>query len=161
MAGSRATVRETAKTCVALVVAALRGRIRATRNRCSREGSESEPSGNRSVIEALPGGVGTPGPSRVLNMNRPWCRIFLCVLVWRWSYSVFSRGEVAPLPGPLPWIKASVVHPHGTIDVDLHFEKRQARGTVCLPKDTGGYFRWGKARIPLNSGLNRVKTGAG
>ncbi|XHR28896.1 MAG: alpha-L-rhamnosidase C-terminal domain-containing protein [Chthoniobacteraceae bacterium] len=68
----------------------------------------------------------------------------------------FAQVTVAPLPGPLTWIKASVVHPRGTIDVDLHFANGHPRGTIHLPEATEGDFRWSGLQIHLNPGSNTI-----
>jgi hypothetical protein len=68
----------------------------------------------------------------------------------------FAKVTVSPLPGPLTWIKTSVVHPRGMIDVDLRFANGKARGTIHLPEATEGDFRWGGLVIRLISGSNSI-----
>jgi len=67
----------------------------------------------------------------------------------------FAYVTVAPLPGPLTWIKTSVVHPHGRVELDLRFENGKPRGTIHLP-DAAGEFQWKGTRRPLCPGINTI-----
>ena len=68
----------------------------------------------------------------------------------------FSAVEVAPQPGGLRFVKASMPTPKGPVAVDLRFEGDKASGTVTLPKDLPGTFRWRGASRPLAAGVNEI-----
>ncbi len=69
----------------------------------------------------------------------------------------FADVEVAPQPGPLATLSATLVHPRGAINVSLHFEGDQVRGRIALPAGVSGTFRWKGKSLPLNSGEQPIE----
>ena len=69
------------------------------------------------------------------------------------SAPFFGAVEIAPCPGPLREIRASVPHPDGMIAVDLRFDGAgNVTGSVDLPKGLSGAFVWRGRRHPLVTG---------
>ena len=69
----------------------------------------------------------------------------------------YSKVEVAPCPGGLSFVRAHAPHPKGNVTVDLRFEGTDVSGTVSLPHDVGGIFKWGGIERPLASGKNKIE----
>lgn len=66
----------------------------------------------------------------------------------------FARVRLAPAPGELKEIRATVPHPDGKIAVDLHFEDGAVRGSVETP--VPGVFVWQGREAPLIPGSNNL-----
>ena len=68
----------------------------------------------------------------------------------------FARVRIAPNPGNLEHVDASMPHPHGEIHVDLQREGEKISGTVSLPPRTNGDFIWKSKHQALMPGTNKV-----
>ena len=68
----------------------------------------------------------------------------------------FADVEVAPQPGPLSNLSASLVHSRGAIDVSLDFDGDRVRGRVTLPEGVNGVFRWRDQSIRLAPGEQSI-----
>ena len=74
------------------------------------------------------------------------------------SATGFARVRVAPSPGPLKSLHATVPHPSGRdVDVRLTFADGRVAGTVTTP--VAGEFVWRGAVIRLDAGANAVSAG--
>ncbi len=69
----------------------------------------------------------------------------------------YSKVVVAPCPGGLSFVRARAPHPKGEIAVDLSFEGTGVAGSVTLPHDVDGTFRWKGAEKPLAPGKNEIR----
>ena len=70
--------------------------------------------------------------------------------------SYFASAEIAPCPGGLKRIEASVPTPHGTISIDLHFDGDTVHGTVTVPEEMPATFKWRGATRQLTPGENAI-----
>ena len=68
----------------------------------------------------------------------------------------FAKVVVAPQPGTLKFVKASMPTPKGDVAVDLRFNADRVTGTVTLPKGLPGVFRWKNAERSLSAGVNAL-----
>ena len=68
----------------------------------------------------------------------------------------FQRVEIAPMLGPLQALSASMVHPHGRIEVDLKIQAGRLTGVVRLPQGLGGSFRYKGRSIDLVSSSQAI-----
>jgi hypothetical protein len=68
----------------------------------------------------------------------------------------FRQVRIAPQPGALREMAASVPHPQGLIRVHLHFKDGSCQGEVNLPGDCTGVLIWNGHQQPLNSGLQVI-----
>ena len=68
----------------------------------------------------------------------------------------FGRVRIAPNPGNLEHVDASMPHPHGAIRVDLRRQGEKISGTVSLPPGTSGDFIWRAKHQALTPGINKV-----
>jgi hypothetical protein len=68
----------------------------------------------------------------------------------------FSKVRIQPAFNNLKWIKASMPHPGGTIEVDLKKSGIRIKGTVTLPEKTTGEFIWNGRTISLKSGKQEI-----
>jgi hypothetical protein len=68
----------------------------------------------------------------------------------------FAAVRIAPQPGGLKWLKASMPTPKGMVAVDLRFEDDRATGTITLPDGLPGTFAWKGLTRPLQAGLNQI-----
>ena len=67
----------------------------------------------------------------------------------------FARVRIAPAPGVLKEIRASVPHPDGKVAVNLTFEDGIVRGSVETP--VPGVFVWQGRETSLVPGLNKLQ----
>ena len=65
--------------------------------------------------------------------------------------------RVAPQPGPLKFVRATMPSPKGVLSVDLQFADGAAVGTVMLPDDLNGTFVWKGVETPLRAGANAIR----
>lgn len=68
----------------------------------------------------------------------------------------FSRVRVAPSPGPMSWLRATLPHPRGRVSVDLSFDDGKASGTIVLPDGVDGEFVFADRTRALVPGENRL-----
>ena len=68
----------------------------------------------------------------------------------------FKSVRVAPQPGGLKWMKASMPTPKGIVSLDLRFEGDRVSGTVTMPQGLPGRFSWKGVERPLVAGVNRL-----
>ena len=68
----------------------------------------------------------------------------------------FAAVRIAPQPGGLKWLKASMPTPKGMVAVDLRFEGDRATGTATLPEGLPGTFAWKGLTHPLQAGVNQI-----
>ena len=68
----------------------------------------------------------------------------------------FASAEIAPCPGGLKRIDASVPTPRGAVSVDLHFDGDAVRGTVTVPEKLPTTFKWRGATRLLAPGANAI-----
>ena len=69
----------------------------------------------------------------------------------------FAAVRIAPCPGGLKWIRASMPTPRGAVDVDLRFDRESPSGTVSLPAGLPGVFLWNGSKRNLLPGRNAFK----
>lgn len=62
----------------------------------------------------------------------------------------FERVKIAPCPGGLKTIKASVPHPKGKIEVDFTIDQEKISGTISSP--VNGRFIWKGKEVPFEGG---------
>ena len=68
----------------------------------------------------------------------------------------FTAVRIAPQPGGLKWLKATMPTPKGDIVLDLRFKDNAVSGTVTLPDALPGTFVWQGSGHPLHSGANTI-----
>ena len=66
----------------------------------------------------------------------------------------FASVEIAPCPGGLKRIEASMPTPHGVVSVDFRFDGPAVEGSVVVPEGLAGEFRWNGTVRALRSGVN-------
>lgn len=86
----------------------------------------------------------------------PLFHSFATILGIRPASFGFHELEIAPLLGPLRSISGSLVHPRGTIKVQLHSEPGRLRGTIALPDGVTGRLRLPGASHDLRPGSQLV-----
>lgn len=64
----------------------------------------------------------------------------------------FQRVDIAPLPGKLGHIECRTPHPRGWIELSLDFPSSGPKGTISLPTETTGIFRFAGAEQELLPG---------
>lgn len=69
----------------------------------------------------------------------------------------FARVRIAPQPGPLKFVRATMPSPKGVLSVDLQFADGKAVGTVTLPDGLDGTFVWKGVETPLRAGANAIR----
>ena len=69
----------------------------------------------------------------------------------------FASAEIAPCPGGLKRIEASVPTPKGLLSVDLRCEGESISGTVDVPHGLPTTFVWKGVRRPLRPGATRLE----
>ena len=84
----------------------------------------------------------------------PYFHCFATLLGIRPAAPGFAQVDVAPLPGPLGMVEGTLVHPRGTITVQLRHENGALHGTVALPDGVSGTLRIGSDSRPLVAGSN-------
>ena len=68
----------------------------------------------------------------------------------------FHEVEISPLAGPLTALSGSLVHPRGTIEVELRAENGALRGTIMLPDGVSGIYRFGGVEQSLGAGTTTI-----
>ncbi len=69
----------------------------------------------------------------------------------------FRRVAIRPRLGGLPWLKATVPHPHGEIRLDLvAVGARGLKAEVTLPEGVGGWFEWEGQTVALHGGKQKL-----
>ena len=68
----------------------------------------------------------------------------------------FAAVRIAPQPGGLKWLKATMPTQKGDIVLDLHFSGDAASGTVTVPYGLPGTFMWRGVERPVSAGVNIV-----
>ena len=68
----------------------------------------------------------------------------------------FASAEIAPCPGSLKHVEASVPTPRGAIAVDLRFDDDKVRGTVTVPEGVSATFKWRGITHCLTTGRNAI-----
>jgi hypothetical protein len=69
----------------------------------------------------------------------------------------FHRVRIAPNPGTLEHITASMPHPKGEIRLDVHVHGGQIAADVELPTGITGEFDWAGRSVSLKPGQNHVE----
>ena len=69
----------------------------------------------------------------------------------------FASVRIAPQPGGLKRISASMPTPKGMVSLALRFEGDIPTGTVTLPEGLPGTFVWKGASRPLHAGDNVIR----
>jgi len=69
----------------------------------------------------------------------------------------FKTIFIRPNPGNLTFIKGSVIHPLGIIEVDLSRKVNRLIGKISLPKGTSGLYIFENEKIKLKEGENIIK----
>lgn len=72
------------------------------------------------------------------------------------SSAGFRTVEIAPSPGGLTRLSASVPHPQGMVETEMAFDGQRCKATVRLPRGVSGVFRWRNQRKSLRGGLQRL-----
>lgn len=101
----------------------------------------------------------TPEPSRSdchAWGGHPMYHYFASILGIRPSKVGFGSVSITPQLGPLTWAKGSLVHPCGSINVDLHANADALTGTVDLPEGVDGMFAFDGVVLPLHSGTQGI-----
>ena len=68
----------------------------------------------------------------------------------------FAAVRIAPQPGGLKRVRATMPTPKGEVAVDLRFADGTASGTVALPKGLPGAFEWKGEVRQLKEGVNAL-----
>jgi len=68
----------------------------------------------------------------------------------------FRRVRIAPQPGTLTWIDATMPHPRGSVRVRAEFAAGRVEAEIELPADTSGTWVWGGREVTLREGRQRV-----
>jgi len=68
----------------------------------------------------------------------------------------FRTVEIAPNPGELEFVKAEYPTKHGTIEVDLKFDRVYTYGKIILPGKMTGYLKWQGHLYELHPGENEL-----
>ena len=68
----------------------------------------------------------------------------------------FAAVRIAPQPGNLKLLKATMPTPKGDIVLDLRFRDNDVSGMVTVPDSLSGTFVWQGAEHPLGSGINTI-----
>ncbi|KPV49365.1 hypothetical protein SE17_33080, partial [Kouleothrix aurantiaca] len=82
----------------------------------------------------------------------PYFHCFATLLGIRPTAPGFAQVEITPLPGPLGTVEGALVHPRGTITVQLRHENGALRGSIALPDGVSGTLRIGGESRPLAAG---------
>ena len=69
----------------------------------------------------------------------------------------FASVVIAPQPGGLKWIRASMPTPRGMVGIDMRFDGATPSGTVTLPTGMSGTFRWKGKSLVLSAGQNSIR----
>ena len=72
------------------------------------------------------------------------------------SSSSSTVVRIAPQPGGLKWLKATMPTSKGDVALDLRFENGKAVGSVTLPEGLPGTFVWQDVEHPLRAGVNII-----
>ncbi|MGB3087672.1 MAG: alpha-L-rhamnosidase C-terminal domain-containing protein [Phycisphaerae bacterium] len=86
----------------------------------------------------------------------PIYHAFASILGVRPASFGFETVEVAPQMGPLREVCSEIVHPKGTIIVDLQWKDHRLEGSVELPAGLTGSLVGPETRVPLKPGRNAV-----
>ncbi|MEP2023409.1 MAG: alpha-L-rhamnosidase C-terminal domain-containing protein [Reichenbachiella sp.] len=71
--------------------------------------------------------------------------------------SGFQKVLITPNFGHLKKVKASFPHPNGPLTVDFKLDKNgKLNGTITLPADISGKFKWKEQQLQLNPGINKI-----
>lgn len=68
----------------------------------------------------------------------------------------FRSVLIQPGLGELNEVKGAMPHPNGTIEVTLKRNGNGIKGTVSLPDNVDGIFKFGGKELQLNSGINSI-----
>lgn len=82
----------------------------------------------------------------------PAFHYFASILGVRPSSPGFSSVRVTPQPGPLSFVKGSLPHPLGLIQVEVHRDKSVTRGSVNLPPGLSGTLFLDGSKVKLGHG---------
>ena len=69
----------------------------------------------------------------------------------------FKKVIVKPLFQKLDWVRGSIPHWAGTLDVSLDRKGKQLIGTITLPPGITGRLEWGQGVMELKPGENTVQ----
>ncbi|NLN77225.1 MAG: alpha-L-rhamnosidase [Armatimonadetes bacterium] len=86
----------------------------------------------------------------------PIYHYFATILGIRPNSTGFGSVVIEPELGPLTSAKGSMVHPRGSIDVDLKVESGVCRGSISLPSGVTGVFKHGGKTVDLKPGRQTV-----
>ncbi|WOO39362.1 hypothetical protein [Rubellicoccus peritrichatus] len=89
--------------------------------------------------------------------SHPWFWAFTGLAGIHPSAPEFAEVRIAPQPGSLNELSASMPHPKGTIKLSLTFEGAACRGKAILPETITGTFIWRGEEIALQGGENIVE----
>lgn len=89
--------------------------------------------------------------------SHPIYHLLTGVAGMRPASSGFSSLLVAPQPGGLKTVKASMPTPKGMASVDLRFDGGKASGTVNVPQGMPAKFVWAGAETELKPGANEIR----
>jgi alpha-L-rhamnosidase len=90
----------------------------------------------------------------------PLYHYFASLLGIRPAVFGFERVEIAPMPGHLSNLSASMVHPSGEIAADLEFADGRVHGSVTLPASISGTFRYAGKIVDLQPGTQPIDLSA-
>jgi hypothetical protein len=69
----------------------------------------------------------------------------------------FAKVRIQPSPNNLSWLKASMPHPKGIIEVDLKKSKTGYSGIITLPLKIKGELIWKNKTVLLKPGKQEIK----
>jgi hypothetical protein len=69
----------------------------------------------------------------------------------------FATVRIAPQLGPLGWARGSMVHPQGTIEVDVRRQGEALDCRITLPDGVSGELVGGSGTRPLVAGRQSVR----
>ena len=69
----------------------------------------------------------------------------------------FTEIKIAPVFGPLKWLRANLTHRLGIVGLDLRKNnKNNISGEIKLPAGLNGTFYWNDKKVSLKSGTNYI-----
>lgn len=69
----------------------------------------------------------------------------------------FKSVCIKPMLGSLSWVKGTMPHPKGEIEVEIKREGSSLEAIIALPAEVGGSFVWEGKTYELFSGRNQIK----
>lgn len=69
----------------------------------------------------------------------------------------FKEIQIKPMFGDFNKLKSSLIHPFGSININLNSENNLLTGEIEIPNKVTCHLIWNDIKIKLNNGLNKIK----